>query len=364
MMNRTTFEPGKVWEDNNGVAINAHGGGLLFHEGMYYWYGEHKIEGEAGNRAHVGVHCYSSTDLYNWTDEGIALPVSDESGHDIEKDCILERPKVIFNAPTGKFVMWFHLEKKGCGYDHAGSGVAVADSPAGPFEYKTSFRPNAGSWPVNDTEALHRPGLVDGTFAGDTPQPRLNVAASNIFFRDVEGGQMARDMTLFVDDDGKAYQIYSSEENSTLHISQLTDDYLASSGSFVRVFENRYMEAPAIFKRDGYYYLIASGCTSWDPNAARFALAENIMGPWHEWENPCRGVNPQNGCGPDRTFGGQSTYVQSVHGLEDACIALFDIWCPTNAIDGRYVWLPIEFNEDRTITIHWRDSWDLSIFNH
>ena len=40
-----------------------------------------------------------------------------------------------------------------------------------------------------------------------------------VFRRDHDGGQMARDMTLFVDDDGKAYHIYSSESNSTLHLS-------------------------------------------------------------------------------------------------------------------------------------------------
>ena len=46
-------------------------------------------------------------------------------------------------------------------------------------------------------------------------------ATDLIFRRDYVGGQMARDMTLFVDDDGKAYHIYASEENSTLQISQL-----------------------------------------------------------------------------------------------------------------------------------------------
>lgn len=361
-MSLQIFEPGKIWRDTNGVAINAHGGGLLFHEGVCYWYGEHKIEGEGGNQAHVGVHVYSSTDLYNWKDEGIALPVSSEPGHDIESGCILERPKVIHNAATGKFVMWFHLEKKGCGYDTASSGVAVADQPTGPFTYLRAVRPNAGVFPLNDSPALHTPGLVEGGFTGDHPLPRLNVVESNIFARDLQQGQMARDMNLFVDDDGKAYHIYSSEENSTLHISELDPDYLAHSGRFVRLFEGRYMEAAAVFKRGGYYYLIASGCTSWDPNAARCAIARNIMGPWHEMENPCRGVNPQNGFGPDKTFGAQSTYVHKVHGIDDAFIAMFDIWNPANAIDGRYVWLPVTFQEDRSFLISWRDAWDLSFF--
>ena len=65
---------------------------------LYYWFGEHKTEGTAGNNALVGVHCYSSKDLYNWKDEGVALSVvTDDSIHSIAKGCILERPKVIYN---------------------------------------------------------------------------------------------------------------------------------------------------------------------------------------------------------------------------------------------------------------------------
>ena len=91
------FTPGEMWKDNNGQLINAHGGGILFDKGIYYWYGEHKISGENGNAAQVGVHVYSSTDLYNWKDEGIALKVNEiDSLSDIAKGCILERPKVIY----------------------------------------------------------------------------------------------------------------------------------------------------------------------------------------------------------------------------------------------------------------------------
>lgn len=61
----TSFRPGEIWTDNNGAHINAHGGGILYGKGTYYWYGEHKVEGDAGNYAQVGVHCYSSKDLYN-----------------------------------------------------------------------------------------------------------------------------------------------------------------------------------------------------------------------------------------------------------------------------------------------------------
>ena len=74
-----TFKPGLPWLDNNGVHINAHGGGFIFSNNSYYWFGEHKTEGKAGNKANVGVHCYSSKDLYNWKDEGIAFSVSNDT---------------------------------------------------------------------------------------------------------------------------------------------------------------------------------------------------------------------------------------------------------------------------------------------
>jgi hypothetical protein len=314
---RRSFENGRVWPDDKSVHINAHGGGILFRDGVYYWYGEHKIAGKAGNVAHVGVHVYSSRDLTNWKDEGIALAVSDDPASDITKACVLERPKVIFNAKTGKYVMWFHLELKGQGYKAARSGVAVADAPTGPFTFLKSFRPD---------------------------------------------NAMARDQTLFVDDDGKAYHLYASEENKTLHIGQLTDDYLAPSGKVIRVFEDRLMEAPAVCKRNGRYYFLGSGCTGWAPNAARAAVAPSIWGPWTECGNPCVGINPMNRLGPEKTFGGQSTFILPVQGKHDAFIALFDLWRPDNAIDGRYVWLPMRFT-DAGFTITWRDTWDLSVFD-
>src|SRR5512139_3586984 len=151
------FRPGEIWPDDQGVHINAHGGGILFHEGTYYWFGQHMIAGDAGNSAHVGVHVYSSKNLYQWKDEGIALRVSDDPRSDITKGCVLERPKVIYNAKTRQFVMWFHLELKGQGYSAARSGVAVADQVTGPYRFLRSLRPNAGVWPANVPNGMKQP---------------------------------------------------------------------------------------------------------------------------------------------------------------------------------------------------------------
>jgi hypothetical protein len=354
-----TIKPGEIWPDNNGVHINAHGGGMLFYEGKYYWFGEHKIEGKAGNKAEVGVHCYSSKNLVDWKDEGIALEVVDQPGHDIERGCVLERPKVIYNPKTQKFVMWFHLELKGQGYDAARSGVAVADNVTGPYSFVKSLRPNAGHWPINVKEIHKQPVGEDikEHYCGGKGCLPAHPDTVNLLGRDFEKGQMARDQNLFVDDDGKAYHIYSSEENSTLHISLLSDDYLSESGTYWRFFANRYMEAPAIFKHDDKYFLIASDCTGWAPNAARLAWAPTIAGPWEELGNPCRGEEAK------LTFRSQSTYVLPVQGKKDAFIYMGDRWMPENAIDGRYIWLPFQFDEDGIPYLEWLDEWSLDFFD-
>jgi beta-xylosidase len=354
-----SFHPGQEWLDDRGIPINAHGGGIMFYQERYYWYGEHKVEGESGNSAQVGVHVYTSEDLYNWKDEGIALKVDEpDAASDIARGCILERPKVIYNENTGKFVMWFHLELKGMGYDAARSGVAVSDHPTGPFTYLHSFRPNAGSWPVNVQE-YHRLPVADTVkekYCGGKGCLPAHVDSMNILGRDFSGGQMARDMALFVDDNGKAYQLYASEENSTLHISELTDDYLSYSGKYARAFPDRYMEAPAIFKTsNGKYYFMGSDCTGWSPNAARSAVADQIFGPWTELGNPCRGIDSAT------TFNSQGTFVLPVQGKKDAFIFMADRWTPENPIDGKYIWLPVK-SDDNKIVLEWQDEWDLHSF--
>ena len=73
-----------------------------------------------------------------------------------------------------------------------------------------------------------------------TPEWHKKIEAGMFAGRDRDGGQMARDMTLFVDDNGKAYHIYSSEDNLTLQIAELTDDYLDHNGRYIRIFPGRF----------------------------------------------------------------------------------------------------------------------------
>ena len=70
---------GTCWTDDRGELIQAHGGMILEHEGVYYWYGEHKgAPNVPGTRRVdvIGVSCYSSRDLKSWHYEGLVLPAA------------------------------------------------------------------------------------------------------------------------------------------------------------------------------------------------------------------------------------------------------------------------------------------------
>lgn len=130
-----SFHPETVWNDTEGKLINAHVGGI------YYWYGEHKLSGRLeAEFVDGGVHCYLSKDLYNWEDRGLVLSVDYENAdNDISSGCILERPKVLYNERTRKYIMYFKLYIKGTGYDTGYVGVGTSDSPDGNFVYSHKF---------------------------------------------------------------------------------------------------------------------------------------------------------------------------------------------------------------------------------
>ncbi len=350
----TSFKLGDIWEDTEGVHINAHGGGMTIVGDTYYWFGEHKVAGGHGNQAWVGVGVYSSKDLYNWKNEGVALAVKKDPASLLIAGSVIERPKVIYNKKTNKYVMWFHHELKGQGYDAALTGVAVSNHVTGPYEYLNSFRIHANVWPQNFTESQKE-------HARKMSKEKLKWGEGSghgvYFLRDFEVGQMSRDMTLFKDDDNTAYHITASEENGTLIISKLADDYLSLSNEYIRVFPGGNNEAPAIFKQKGKYYMITSGLTGWDPNPARSAVANEMLGTWESLGNPVRGTEAEK----KTTFRSQSTYVFPVIGKKNAFVFMADRWNPSNAIDGRYLWLPIEFENNKPI-IKWFPEWDLNFF--
>jgi beta-xylosidase len=320
------FHPGQPWLDSNGVHINAHGFCVLDFGGRHYWYGAHKIEGKTEDEKNeAGVRCYVSDDLMNWQDQGLVLSVFAPDAHpDLAEAFILDRPKVICNEATKKFILYFKLyppKSKGgkSGKDYAWVGVATSAQPTGPFEYKGYFLGNHSEFGTGD-------------------------------------------FAIFTDKDGAVYHVAVRKPDKALIYARLSEDGLKPIGEYKELKGvTLKTEAPAFFRRGEKFYLLGSGTSGWQPNPARIFVADRFTGPYQELPNPCQGVNPINNLGPDKTFGGQSTYVYPVAGRQDAWIAMFDINQPDNPIESGYIWLPLEFEGGKPV-LRWRDEWNLSVF--
>ena len=281
----------------------------FYHNGIYYMFGEIKkgktwlVPNQSWEDYRVpagGVSCYSSKDLVNWKYEGVALsPVKGDKTNDLDTGKVIERPKVIYNKHTKKFVMWMHVDANDYSYSQA--GVAVSDTPAGPYKYLGSVKPN---------------------------------------------GQMARDMTLYKDDDDKAYLIYSSENNKTMQVCLLSDDYLSPTKTYSRITSAHDREAPAVFKYNSKYYLITSDCSGWSPNPATYAIADSLLGEWKQYGNPCKGPGAEN------TFQSQSTYVLPMPGENNTFIFMADKWNKLDLEKSGYIWLPLKMVAGRPV-IEW-----------
>ena len=288
-----TITNGTQFRDTANNVVHAHGGGVLKVGNYYYWFGENRNT----NNTFRYVSAYRSTDLKNW--EFRANVLTQSSASELASANI-ERPKVIFNSSTGKYVMWMHKEN-GTNYSEARAAVASSSNVEGPYTYHGSFRPL---------------------------------------------GHMSRDITLF-NDNGTAYMISAANENYDLHIYRLTSDYLTVSTLVGNFWPGGHREAPAMFKRGSTYFLLTSGATGWNPNQAKYATASNIAGPWSGWTN----------VGDGTTFGSQSTYVLPIQGSSTTSyLYMGDRWAgawggPVN--DSQYVWLPITFPSSTSMSMSW-----------
>lgn len=349
---------GTIWLDTDGNPIEAHGGGIMYQNGTYYWYGENHAKGFYNK---TGISCYSSPDLLTWKNEGVVfakeeLPIEFQSFTEAElaaitvpegfkNDGVCERPKVIYNAKTSKYVMWMHLDA--IEYTAATAGVAVSDSPKGPFRFVKMFRPVKFAY--------------EGT-VNDNPLSKVDDRVKRI---DEKGkGNTYRDMNLFVDDDGSAYVLYASENNATLYIVKLNDEYTdvaqpqVQGKTWARALPFAFREAPAPFKYNGKYYLITSGLTGWTPNPARYHVADSLLGKWTDMGDPSYGPESET------TFRSQSTCVVPAPGKPaGSFIFMADRWDNYQLEKSTYIWLPFVVRDKHQIQLEYLSEWNLEVFD-
>ncbi|MBT0723491.1 family 43 glycosylhydrolase [Rosenbergiella sp. S61] len=303
-------------KDENNNYINAHGGGILQYKNKYYWYGENRIKGNES-----GVSLYQSKDLKKWRYLGVIF-----KSNEIEPKShsfFIERPKIVYNSSTNKFVMWFHVEEVSSNYKTAKVGVASSNDISGPYKFLYASRINARSHPIN------------GNYVGSKLANKVNKDHSNI-------GQMSRDITIFKDRNDNAYLISSSEDNLTLSISLLSQDYTHTTGKYIRVQPGGYNEAPVMFFNEGKYYLVASGTTGWKPNRARLFTADKVFGYWKNIGDFVKGTDAKN---INTTFQSQGSNYFEFNG---DCYFMGDKWYPKDLSNSGYLFKKIIFSNDQS----------------
>lgn len=311
------------WYDTNGNIINASDGGIIYVDGTYHWYGmalrplPFDIEGRGGQTTTTGVVMYASRDLYHWDYEGIILACRAEADSELYGPMRFERPKIIYHEKTGKYVLWCHYVKypgdHGVTPGTAEAGVAVCDTVNGTYQWLGHNRP------------IDENGLV-------------------------------RDCTLYKDFNQTAYFIYDrqiAEKDRCLHIVKLEDDYLSASGEYVRDETLFWREAAAVVWHDGYYFMLTSDLSGWNFNQAEYFRSKSMMGPWEAMGDPCIEDKEHT------TFRSQSTYIFKVEGREDLYVLMAERHNTENFQECSYIWLPIEFHKDHTLSIRYLKEWTI-----
>jgi beta-xylosidase len=267
----------------------------------------------------IGVVMYESEDLLNWRYEGVILEVSNDPESELYAPLRFERPKIIYNDKTGKFILWCHFVKypgnHGKGTGEADIGLAICDKVNGKYTWLGYSRP------------IDEHGWV-------------------------------RDMTIYKDFDGSAYLIYdrhisvpNSGDDRCLYVVKLSDDYLSFTDTYKRIESAAWREAPVILFKDGYYYIVTSGLTGWATNQAKAFRTKHLLDEWEDLGDPC--VDDLT----HTTFNTQGTNAFYISGT-DTQIIMLERHNTDNFLECSYVWL-IPKLENGTVKIEYTKEWKI-----
>lgn len=346
----TEIYPGRPWRDTEGKRIQAHGGGLFYEDGIYYWYGENKdrTDGECPVWT-WGIRSYSSQDLCNWEDMGLIIePDLEHPEAGMYPEHHIDRPHIVKCRKTGKYVCW--LKQSG---EEACFLILQADVFTGPYTVVAeNYRPF---------------GIKVGDF------------------------DIAED-----DATGKAF-LYMDGDHTGILGMELSEDFLRAEKVVSRQYENLHApfsrEAPAVFQREGKKYMLTSGMSGYIPNRSDAAVSDSFTEPFVSVGDPHVADETR------ASFNSQISQVFQVPGKKNLYIAIADRWVPRYPVDAGladlierviashydperyqvtaqerqefmgspmleaantsiadYVWLPLTFEGDQ-VRICWQDEW-------
>lgn len=287
--------------DVDGNSLDAHDGAIAIFDKTYYLYGTSYACGfvwQQPGAPFCGFKSYSSTDLVHWKDNGFlfdaATPQWQNRCDGNTTGCF--RPHVIYNARTGKYVLWFNATDNVSDYH-----VLTSTSPIGPFTQVAD--------PLLAVNADRPPGGNNG------------------------------DETLFADDDGRAYIAYTdwATGHGSIVVELLNADYTSGSGHYART-ETSATEAPALFKYRGRYYVTYSdpNCGYCGSTGTSYMTADSPLGPWSAGTKIS-----MDSCG------GQPSFVSAIPSPSGVSLLYgSDLWNNGNHNEGQanYYWATLNFD--------------------
>ncbi|MDE6637555.1 MAG: family 43 glycosylhydrolase [Muribaculaceae bacterium] len=292
----TVVRNGVPWFDTDGNIVNAHGACIVEDGGKYWLFGEYKSD---ESNAFPGFGCYSSPDLVNWKFERVVLPVQPDGILGPER--VGERVKVMRCPSTGEYVMFMHADDMK--YKDPHIGIAVC-------------------------------GRIDGDY---------NLLGTIEY----NGEPIKRwDMGTFQDEDGTGYLLIHHGP-----IYRLSKDYRSIEAQVADI--KGMGESPAMFKKDGTYYLLTSHTTSWERNDNYYYTATSIEGPWEKQGLFC----PEGSL----TYNSQCTFVFPLNkDGEEIPMYMGDRWSfPHQASAATCVWLPMQADGNQLSIPEYWQAWNI-----
>ncbi|MFF7446764.1 family 43 glycosylhydrolase [Streptomyces sp. NPDC008132] len=245
-----TITNNTFWNDTSGNPIYSQGGGVFKFGDTYYWYGVHYTGAELyranptrkydGNVSFASIPVYSSKDLVNWKFENRVATRSTQiqNGATLGQAGWVGRLGVSYNENTGKYVLATQA------YVGGGHGVLLlqGDSPTDTFDYG-----------YFQTQITNSPTTGTG------------------------------DQTVFTDDDGKDYLIFSNREGrSRGFVAKFRESDSLRIEPAVQIRSGAGREGNAMFKLDGKYYHAASDLHGWNTsvNYVNESTGSNVQGSY------------------------------------------------------------------------------------
>ncbi|KQQ05664.1 MULTISPECIES: family 43 glycosylhydrolase [unclassified Rathayibacter] len=347
-----TIGNNRFWLDTAGDPIFSQGGGIFRFGDRYYWYGVEYTGSQlyyddptrtytrAGEGDFVAVTAYSSEDLVNWTfendiatrDTALQIPTSkDVTGtyfSDMETlaDAVwIGRLGVAYNESTGRYVLLTQFESPDpARVTNAGVLFLSGDSPVADFEYANLQTRIPGVY-----ENPSKPGWNQGT----------------------------GDQTVFTDDDGTDYLVFSYRDGrSRTYVGKISDADSLSVETAVEVYRGAGREGNAMFKLDGQYYVASSDLHGW--NTSQTYLVRSLEG---RIQGPYSSMYVLPGTEKDYSHVTQSGFFLTVQGTEqDTVIYAGDRWADFawNGL-GYNQWVPLS-GTGAEVRFNSLSEWDLN----